>query len=61
MNIKDRMLLISTGVISSILAWIYWHYIGVYGDRILLIGIVIAQFLENRQLKKKVTELHLPK
>lgn len=58
MNIKDTSLLISTGIICSILAWLFLHYTGIYGDRILLTGVVIAQFFENRRLKNIVKELH---
>ncbi|RQW89462.1 MAG: hypothetical protein EHM79_03250 [Geobacter sp.] len=56
MKIKDSVLLLITGIICSIAAWMYWHYTGKYGDRIFIMGVVIVLILENRQLKRKLRE-----
>jgi len=56
MKVKDSVLLLITGIICSIAAWMYWHYTGKYGDRIFIMGVVIVLILENRQLKRKLRE-----
>ena len=56
MKIKDSVLLLITGIICSIVAWMYWHYTGKYGDRIFIMVVVIVLILENSQLKRKLKE-----
>jgi NhaP-type Na+/H+ or K+/H+ antiporter len=57
MKIKDSVLLLITGIIFTIAAWMYWHYTVKYGDRIFIMGVVIVLMLEKRRLKLELKEL----
>jgi len=54
MKIKDSILLLTTGILCSIAAWIYWSSTGRYGLRIIIIALVVAQFVDNLNLRRKL-------
>lgn len=57
MRFKDSILLITVGIVCSMIAWMYWYWTGKYGDRIFIFAVTIALFLENIQLKRKLKRL----
>lgn len=57
MRFKDFILLIAVGTVCSIIAWMYWHWTGKYGDRIFICAVTIALFIENIQLKRKLKKI----
>jgi len=54
---KDSLLLIIVGVVSSIGAWLFWHYSGQNGFDILGAVFLVCLFFENRSLRKQLKDL----
>lgn len=53
---KDRALLVVTGLIVSVPAWAFWYYLGNDAFTVLMLIMLIGLQLENSKLRRKLRE-----
>ena len=51
---KDRFALIAAATVFSILAWVFWHYLGNDAFDVLMLIFIIVFAADNYQLRKKI-------
>ncbi|MCP4118721.1 MAG: hypothetical protein GY737_25665 [Desulfobacteraceae bacterium] len=51
---KDRCALIAAAAVFSILAWVFWHYLGDDAFDVLMFIFLIVLAVDNYQLRKKI-------
>ena len=51
---KDRFALIAAATVLSIMAWVFWHYLGDDAFDVLMLIFIIMLAADNYQLRKKI-------
>ncbi len=53
---KDGFALLAVGLVMSILAWMFWSYLGNHAFDVFILFTLIWLTVDNYQLRKKVRE-----
>lgn len=54
---KDKVILLITGIVVSALALLFWKYAGEYGFLIFYFSLIFGLITDNARLRKKIREL----
>ncbi|MEM9007625.1 MAG: hypothetical protein AAGE59_29390 [Cyanobacteria bacterium P01_F01_bin.86] len=56
-QLRDRLILVGTGIVCAVLAALFWRWAGMHGFTILLAMSMVAQGFDNFRLRQQVKRL----
>ncbi|WKB52980.1 hypothetical protein [Eleftheria terrae] len=57
---KDSLLLLATGLAGAVMAWAFFHYLGVYAALVLQVVVFAVLIMDNRDMRRKLREHNIP-